>query len=184
MRAPQHALDLGALGVGLVSQLHLELEHLARLRLERFDDPEDHENERGGESRHRIESDPRRQADSQRGEHDAGVLRILDLGAVANEPGRADHAERAREVGADHHHHHGADDRKDDLRLDDGRLTRWRAAAARAQRQACPEQRGHRQPDERRRDLGERIGWRRLVAPGLKGCRVLRAQRGRTPRSA
>ena len=123
----------------------------------------------------RVEADAGGQADGQRGEHDAGVLGILDLRAVANQAGRADHAERARQVGADHHHHDGADDRQDDLRLDDGRLARRRAAAPGPQRQRRAEQRGERQPDERRRDLGERIGWWQFAALLLQARRVLRA---------
>ena len=75
------------------------------------------------------------EADGERRQHDARILRILDLGAVAHQPGRADDAEGAREAGADDEHHDGADDGQDDLGLDDrppaGAACRAGAAAAR-----------------------------------------------------
>src|SRR5207237_263141 len=74
------------------------------------------------------------EADGQRRQHDAGVLRVLDLRAVADEPRGADDAERTRQARSDDEHHDGADDRENDLRLDDRRMTLPRPAAPRPPR--------------------------------------------------
>ena len=94
-----------------------------------------------------VQADAAGQADRQRRQHDAGVLGVLDLGAVAHQPGGADHAEGARQVGADDQHHDRADDRQDDLGLDDGGLARRRAAPPGPQREHRAEQRRQRQAD-------------------------------------
>ena len=106
------------------------MNELRRLRLERLDDPQQRQDEHRREHRQQPDADAGRQADRQRRQHDAGILRIVDLRAVAHQPGGADDAERARQAGADHQHHDGADDGEDDLRLDDRRLALRRAAGA------------------------------------------------------
>ena len=145
----QQLLDFGLSAAGIL-RLDLQREQLRRLRLERFDDPQHHQDEDGREHRQHPHADARRQADGERGQHDAGVLRILNLRAVAHQPGGADDAERAREARADDEHHDRADDGEDDLRLDDRRLAMRRAAAARPQREHARQPGGNRQPVRRR----------------------------------
>ena len=122
-------------------------------------------------------------------QHDAGVLRVLDLRAVAHQAGRADDAEGARQVAADDQHHDGGHDREDDLGLDDRDLARRRAAALRPQGQHRAERRRQRQPQQRVADLVE--GVRRRAAarsapaprPATAGrCIADRTQRGRAQR--
>ena len=135
--ARQQLLDLW-LQRGRIFCLHRQREQLLRLRLERLDDPQHEHDEARREDREHPQPDAGRQPDGERRQHHAGVLGVRDLRAVAHQPGRADDAERARQARADHEHHDGADDRQDDLRLDDRRLPRRRAAAARPQREdAC-----------------------------------------------
>ena len=98
------------------------------------------------------------EADRQRRQHDAGVLRVLDVRAVAHEAGGADDAEGARQVGADDQHHDGADDGEDDLGLDDRDLARRRAAPLRPERQHGAEPGRQRQAQEGVPDLVERVG--------------------------
>ena len=78
---------------------------------------------------------PHAEPDGERGQHDAGIFRIVDLRAVSDEPCRADNAEGAGEAGADDDHDQGADDREDDLRLHDRRRAFGRAAPAWTQRE-------------------------------------------------
>ena len=91
---------------------------------------------------------PRSKADCQRRQHDAGVLRIVDLGAVAHESRGADDAERAGEARADDDHDERADNREDDLRLHDRERSLWGAPASRPQRERRAQHRGKRQRHE------------------------------------
>ena len=116
--------------------------------LERLDDPEREDQEGRGKYGDRVQADAGGQPDRQRGQHDAGVLRVFNLGSIAHQVGRADDAEGARQTGADDQHDDGADDRQDDLGLDHRRLPRRRALALGAQRQCRAERGGQRQTDQ------------------------------------
>ena len=107
------------------------------------------EDEHRRERREQPQPDAGGQADRQRRQHDAGILGVVDLGAVAHQPRGADDAERAREAGADDQHHDRADDGEDDLRLDDRRLALRRAAAPRPEREHARQAGGDRQPRQR-----------------------------------
>ena len=95
---------------------------------------------------------------------------IVDLRAVAHQPRGADDAERARETGADDEHHDSADDREDDLRLDDGRLPLRRALPARPERQHAREARRDRQP--RRAHACQIVGSARSAAASRSNTSV------------
>ena len=86
---------------------------------------------------------------------------IVDLGPITNQARDADDAERAGEAGADDQHDDGADDRQNDLRLDDRWLAWRRSLAPRPQRQGCPQQRRQRQTNHGIVDLVQRM--RRMV---------------------
>ena len=128
--------------------------------------------EQRAEEREPVQADAGRQADRQRAQHDDGVFGVVDLRSVANQVGRADDAERARQAGADDQHDERADDRQHDLRLHDRRLPRRRAAPARPQRQRRPEGRRKRQPDHHRPDLVDQ-----LLAWCTGGCQTDRRRR-------
>ena len=139
--------SIPAFEVGRVLGFHLEHQEPRRLRLEVFDDPQHQHDEHRAEDGQQVQADAGRQADRQRGQHHAGLLVVIDLGAVAHQAGSADNAERPRQAGADDEHHQCADDGEDDLRLDHRRLARGRAAAARPHRhqarQACGKRQAH-----------------------------------------
>ena len=117
--------------VGLVAGLDRQIELLQAL-LERFDDAERDDQEHRREDGERIQSDARGQPDGERAEHHHRILGIVDLRSIADQVGGADDAERARQAGADDEHDDGADNREDDLRLDDRRHARRRALASAA----------------------------------------------------
>ena len=72
-----------------------------------------------------------RQAGRQRDEHDAGVLRIADARAIADEAGGADDRKRARQVLPDDDDDQRSDDGEENLRLHHMRRTRHERAAHR-----------------------------------------------------
>ena len=92
---------------------------------------------------------PRPQPDGQRRQHDAGILRVLDLCAVAHESCSPDNAERAGQARADDDHDERADNREDDLRLHDGGRPLRGAPPSRPQRQRRPQGGGQGKRHER-----------------------------------
>ena len=123
-----------ALEVGGILGLYLEQQETRGLRLDRLDAPQHGDDEQGAEDGQQVEADAGGQPDGERGQHHAGVLVVLYLGAVPHQAGGTDDAERARQACADDQHDKGADDRQDDLRLDDRRIARPLAPAARPHR--------------------------------------------------
>ena len=86
-----------------------------------------------------------RESDGEGGQHHDRVLRVLDLGAIANQVRSAGDAERARQAGADDEHDQRADDGQHDLRFDDRGIAPRRPGAARPKGERGAEQRGDRQ---------------------------------------
>src|SRR5688500_13960619 len=150
----QDALDLGPVLTDVLAR-DLERKPLLRVRLERLEAPEERQDEGGRTHRDAIDADTGGEADGERDQHDGGVLRIVDLGAIADEIGGAENAEGPCKAGTDHQHDDRSDDRQDDLGLDDGGIP-WRRPAPHR-----PE--GERRTKDRRQGHGDQG-----IAPRLR----------------
>ena len=125
--------------------------------------------EQRAENRQPVQTDPRGEPDRQRAQHDDRVFRVVNLRAIANEVGRADDAEGARQAGADDEHDERADDGQHDLGLHHGWLPHRRAAPPRPQASTVP----------RTAANGSRTTPRRVLPGGCRQCPAGRRARSR-----